>query len=145
MTSHRNIILVCHGTDRELKVLRQIDLDLHPLCIIDTVKAAQYPLQLSYRYSLERLLEELKIPFCNLHTAGNDAHFVLRALLMITVRDAELESDPPVLPPWLPTLRAIAHAPWPPTKLENPPCPPPSQVPTSSRPDVPILTEDNIL
>ena len=72
MTLHRNIIFICHGGDRELKTLARIDLDLHPVCIIDTVKAAQHPLQLSYRYSLERLLDEFKIPFCNLHTAGND-------------------------------------------------------------------------
>jgi len=128
MTLHRNIILICHGGDRELKVLRQIDLDLHPICIIDTVKAAQHPLQLSYRYSLEKLLEEFEISFCHLHTAGNDAHFILRALLMITVRDAELQSDPLVLPPWLPVLRAIAHA----------PCPSPSQ------PAVPVLAKDKI-
>lgn len=72
MTLHRNIILVCHGGDRELKTLARIDLDLGPVCIIDTAKAAQHPLRLSYRYSLERLLDELGIPFCNLHTAGND-------------------------------------------------------------------------
>lgn len=69
---HRNIILVCHGGDRELKTLARVGLDLGPVCVIDTVKAAQYPLRLSYRYSPERSLDELGIPFCNLHTAGND-------------------------------------------------------------------------
>ena len=142
MALHQNIILVCHGRDRDLRILGQIDIDLHPLCIIDTVKAAQYPLQLSYRYSLEKLLDEFNIPFCNLHTAGNDAHFILRALLMVTVRDAELESDLPVLPSWLPILRTIAHAPC--TKLEHPVYQSPSQVLYSSQPDVPILTEENI-
>ncbi|KAK3363093.1 hypothetical protein B0T25DRAFT_30152 [Lasiosphaeria hispida] len=98
MTLHHNIILVGHGMDRELNILEQLDIDLHPRYIIDTVKAAQYPLQLFYRYSLERLLTEFNIPFCHLHTAGNDAHFILRALLMITVRDAELQLDATLLP-----------------------------------------------
>ncbi|KAK0753315.1 hypothetical protein B0T18DRAFT_316816 [Schizothecium vesticola] len=132
MTLHRNIILIYHGGDRELKTLTQINLDLRPVCIIDTVKATQYTLQLSYRYSLERLLDEFEFPFCNLYTAGNDgAHFILRALLMIVVTDAELQSDPSVHPPWpwLPILRAIAHA----------PCPSPSQVPTPSQLDGLIL------
>ncbi|KAK0731688.1 hypothetical protein B0H67DRAFT_83312 [Lasiosphaeris hirsuta] len=44
ITSHRNIILVGHGMLRELKLLEQLDIDLHPRYIIDTVKAAQYPL-----------------------------------------------------------------------------------------------------
>ncbi|KAK1835078.1 QDE-2-interacting protein [Podospora conica] len=133
MTLHRNIILVCHGGDRELKTLARIDIDLRPVCIVDTVKAAQHPLRLWYRWSLERLLDEFEIPFCNLHTAGNDAHFILRALLMIVVTDAELESDPAVHTPWpwLPILRAIAHAPY----------PSPRPVPTSSQLDVPVLTK----
>ncbi|KAL2023094.1 hypothetical protein VTK56DRAFT_3700 [Thermocarpiscus australiensis] len=88
MTLHRDIIVVGHGVWRELAVLRRVNIDLRPRYIIDTTKAAQHPLQLSYRYSLENLLAELDIPFRDLHVSGNDAHFALRALLMVTVRDA---------------------------------------------------------
>jgi hypothetical protein len=55
------------------------------------VKAAQIPLKLGRRVSLENLLKVLDTPFANLHAAGNEAHFVLRAMLMLAVRDAERE------------------------------------------------------
>ncbi len=109
LTLHRDVVLVFHGSNRELGVFTRLDIDLQPLCIIDTVKAAQYPLQLSYRYSLEKLLTELGIPFVNLHVSGNDAHFVLRALLMIAVRDAERELETSALPCWLPIFREITQ------------------------------------
>ncbi|KAK3306622.1 uncharacterized protein B0T15DRAFT_147393 [Chaetomium strumarium] len=111
MTLHRDLILVAHGIQRELTVLQRVNIDLRPRYVLDTVKAAQHPLQLSYRCSLEQLLAEFDISFHSLHVAGNDAHFALRAMLMITVRDAERQLDASVLPSWLPTLRAIAHAP----------------------------------
>ncbi len=89
MTAHRDVVLVFHGDDREHWVLGRLDIDIHALHFVDTLKAAQHPFQLSYKYSLEKLLDELGIPFTNLHSAGNDAHFVLRALPIITDRDAE--------------------------------------------------------
>ncbi|KAK0706844.1 hypothetical protein B0T26DRAFT_596607, partial [Lasiosphaeria miniovina] len=79
---------------------------LHPRYIIDTAKAAQHPLQLSYRCSLESLLERLDISFRNLQAAVNDVNFVLRALLMLAVRDAERQLDASVLPYWLLTFKA---------------------------------------
>ena len=118
LTSDENVVLVGHGCKRELDILETLGINLHPVCDIDTVKAAQHPLQLSYRYSLQRLLEELGIPFANLHTAGNDAHFVLRALLMVAVRDAERKLGHPEQP-WLSICRAIAQGPRPPTKAEK--------------------------
>ncbi|KAK2036842.1 hypothetical protein LZ31DRAFT_439492, partial [Colletotrichum somersetense] len=89
LLSQRDCILVLHGTDSDLKILRHLAIDLpsRSLYVIDTNKAAQYPLQLCYRYGLEKLLESLEIPFANLHAAGNDAHYCLRALLMIAVSD----------------------------------------------------------
>ncbi|KAK2056362.1 hypothetical protein LY76DRAFT_463114, partial [Colletotrichum caudatum] len=89
LLSQRDYILVLHGTDSDFKILRHLAIDLpsQSLYVIDTNKAAQFPLQLYYRYSLEKLLETLEVPFANLHAAGNDAHYCLRALLMITVLD----------------------------------------------------------
>lgn len=117
-TSYRDIILIFHGGRRELWALKALDIHLSPLYTIDTVKAAQYPLQLSYRWSLEKLLLEFEIPFTALHNSGNDAHFVLRAFLMLAVRDSqrELALAPDALPENLLNSRAIAQAPLPSTK-----------------------------
>lgn len=114
----RDVVLVFHGGSRELWALEVLSIDLHPLYIIDTVKAAQHPLQLSYRCSLEKMLSDLGIPFAALHFAGNDAHFVLRALLMLAVRDAQRELAAGALPEWLSNSSAIAQAPRPFTKAE---------------------------
>jgi hypothetical protein len=118
LTLDRNIILIFHGGHRELWALKALNIHPNPLYTIDTIKAAQYPLQLSYRCSLEKLLLELEIPFTALHNAGNDAHFVLRAVLMLAVRDAqrELALAPDALPQKLLNSRAIAQAPQPSTK-----------------------------
>lgn len=118
LVGDRDAILVMHGADSDLKMLRNLGVNLRPRYIIDTNKAAQHPLQLSYRYCLETLLEALEIPYASLHAAGNDARFALQALLMIAVRDAERladTSDCAVLE----LLRAIAQAPRPPTAGET--------------------------
>ncbi|KAL7955940.1 QDE-2-interacting protein [Trichoderma compactum] len=83
--------------------------------ILDTVKAAQYPLQLYYRYSLENLLDKFNIRYAKLHAAGNDAHFALKALIMIAVRDGQMASAPETTTPThedlFRILGAVAHAP----------------------------------
>lgn len=118
LVSSRDVVLVMHG-DPDIKVLKNLDIDLQPLYSIDTVKAAQYSLRLSRRISLEQLLTTLDVPYTYLHAAGNDAHFILRALLMIVVKDAELVCYPIVsLPATVNRLRAIAQAPRPPTPAE---------------------------
>jgi hypothetical protein len=83
MVSCRDVVLVLHGAREDLKVLNSLGVDLHPIFVMDIVKAAQYVIGLSYRYSLEKMLTTLDIAFIHLHTAGNDAHFALRAFLMI--------------------------------------------------------------
>lgn len=118
IASGRDVVLVLHGVREDLKVLENLGINLHPIFVIDTVKAAQHPLGLSHRYSLEKLLEALEIPFTNLHAAGNDAHFVLRALLMIVVKDAERQSETPFITSISKTLRCIALAPRPPSAGE---------------------------
>lgn len=64
---------------------------------------------------MEKLLETLEIPFAALHSAGNDAHFALRALLMIATRDAERQSQDLSAAPLFRTFTAIARAPRPAT------------------------------
>ncbi|KAM0815802.1 putative Qde-2-interacting protein [Seiridium cardinale] len=116
--SARDVVLVLHGAEQDLEVLKNLRIDLHSIFVVDTVKAAQHPLGLHYRYSLEKLLEALGIPFTNLHAAGNDAHFALRALLMIVVKDAESQPSTPSITTLIETLKSIALGPRPPSCRE---------------------------
>lgn len=109
-------VLVVHGGGRELSLLELLNVKLEPVFIIDTVKAAQFPLKLWYRNSLKQLLEEFDIPYSYLHIAGNDAHLTLRVLLMIAVRDAEIHLLGKRLPDWIPILKAVAQSPLPPLR-----------------------------
>ncbi|KAK0389872.1 hypothetical protein NLU13_3445 [Sarocladium strictum] len=97
LTHGREYILVAHGTNEDLKFLNNIDAAIaaRACYVLDTVKVAQYPLQLYYRYSLEKLLDALSIPYdpFRLHSAGNDAFFALKALLMMAARDM-LSAEP---------------------------------------------------
>ncbi|KAM0293964.1 hypothetical protein ACHAO9_001653 [Fusarium lateritium] len=113
-------VLVVHEGKQELSLLSLLNIKLEPVFIIDTVKAAQFPLQLWYRNSLKELMEKLEIPYSNLHIAGNDAYFTLRVLLMIAVRDAEICLGGKNLPDWIPIWKAVAQSPLPPL----PPLPP---------------------
>ncbi|KAJ4324359.1 hypothetical protein N0V84_003920 [Fusarium piperis] len=92
LTQDRDYVLVAHGAGEDVKVLNNIDPKIvgRASYVLDTVKAAQFPLQLSYRYSAEKLLDEFGIRYAKLHAAGNDAHFALKALLMIAVRDGQM-------------------------------------------------------
>jgi hypothetical protein len=73
----------------DMKVLQNLETDLRPLHPIDTVKAVQIPLRLSQQIGLYHLLEVPNVAFAAFHAASNDAHFVLRALLMIAVSNAD--------------------------------------------------------
>lgn len=85
--------------------------------MIDTTKAARYPLQEFHDSTLKKLLQDFNIPFTGglLHFAGNGAHYVLRALLMIAVRDARRELED--TPAWVSVFEAVARAPLPPMPL----------------------------
>ncbi|KAH7197437.1 uncharacterized protein B0J16DRAFT_328199 [Fusarium flagelliforme] len=107
-------VLVFHGGLQELSLLSLLNIKLEPVFTIDTVKAAQFPLQLWYRNNLKELLEKLEVPYSQLHMAGNDAHLTLRVLLMIAVRDAEMQLEGKNLPDWIPILKAVARSPLPP-------------------------------
>ena len=111
----RDTVLVCHSTICDLKMLRNLDINLRPLYAMDTNKVAQYPLQLHYRYSLEKLLDTLEIPYASLHAAGNDARFCLQALLMLAVKDAEKGEPGAANESLFRLLKGIAQAPRPPT------------------------------
>ncbi|CAH0049036.1 unnamed protein product [Clonostachys solani] len=115
--------LVFHEGGREISVLERLDIQLSQYRVIDTTTLVRSPVPPRYKYSLEALLQELGIPFANLHSAGNDAHFILRALLMLAVRYAEGQQEAN-LPDWahpdlVQTAREISQAPRPLTKAEK--------------------------
>lgn len=110
--------LVFHEGGREISVLERLDIQLSPYKVMDTTTLVRSPVHPRYTYSLEALLEGLEIPFANLHSAGNDAHFILRALLMLAVRYAEGQQEAN-LPDWVQTAREISQAPRPLTKAEK--------------------------
>ncbi|CAD6569968.1 MAG: hypothetical protein ASARMPRED_003339 [Alectoria sarmentosa] len=83
----RNIVLVGHGFWHDLRILRPLNFDLHIsiVGILDTGKMASkmFP---NVSITLGSILSELQCPFQNLHTAGNDAYYTLRALLLLATR-----------------------------------------------------------
>lgn len=91
ITQDRDYVLIGHGLKEDLKVLNNINPEItaRACYILDTVKSVQHILRLYYRYSLERLLDSLSIPYdpYRLHAAGNDAHFALKGLLMMVALD----------------------------------------------------------
>jgi DNA polymerase III epsilon subunit-like protein len=91
LTKDRDYVLVAHGIKEDLKFLNNIDpyITARACYVLDTVKVAQHIFQLYYRYSLEKLLDALNIPYdpWRLHAAGNDAFFTLKALLGFAARD----------------------------------------------------------
>lgn len=113
IASGRNVVLVVHEGHADLLALSNFDIDLQPIFVVDTVKAAQEPLSLPYRYSLEKLLEALEIPYKKLHAAGNDAHFALRVLLMIIAKDAERQPETQHSVSLIRALKEVALAPIP--------------------------------
>ncbi|KAI0527923.1 hypothetical protein F5B22DRAFT_582857 [Xylaria bambusicola] len=106
----RDSILAFHGDHSDRKALANLDIQLQPLYIIDNVKAAQYPLDLSYRLGLEAMLDTFGIPYTNLHAAGNDAHYALRSLLMIAAIDGQKMKSEPTREDLFSTLSAIARS-----------------------------------
>ncbi|KAI1612937.1 Polynucleotidyl transferase [Exophiala viscosa] len=85
----RNIILVGHDIWNDLKVLRYLKFDTRTsiLGILDTQQIArEVPSTAASSGRLRNILTELRCPFDELHSAGNDANFTLRALLLLAVQ-----------------------------------------------------------
>jgi len=85
----RNIILVGHGCGRDLAALRSLGFNFQAsaIHILDTANIAREPGK--SHLSLCRLLDKLKCPHAKLHNAGNDAHFTLRALILLAIKGHE--------------------------------------------------------
>ncbi|KAF4627899.1 hypothetical protein G7Y89_g10257 [Cudoniella acicularis] len=95
----RKVVLVFHDFEEDEKMLRALHMDLaHSIYpsvvgVIDMKTLAPPLLQTTRRklreYDFHLLLEILRIPFNNLTIAGNDAHFVMKAMLMLAVRSVK--------------------------------------------------------
>lgn len=85
----RNIILVGHGFSSDLAALRALGFNFEAsvIGILDTSNIAN-ELQMQ-NFSLVRLLDKLKCPHARLYNAGNDAHFTLRALILLAIKGHE--------------------------------------------------------
>ncbi len=88
----RNIILVGHDIRNDLQVLQLLGFNLYTSIggILDTRRIASKILPY-IPVRLSSILSELRCPFQNLHTAGNDAYFTLRALLLLAIKDYPAE------------------------------------------------------
>lgn len=89
ISRERKNILVGHDIRGDLKVLKILNFDLETsiIGICDTQRLAitqGKPKHTPAR--LRDILRDLKCPYRNLHNAGNDAHFTLRALFLLAIR-----------------------------------------------------------
>ncbi|KAL7893697.1 hypothetical protein HDV63DRAFT_386197 [Trichoderma sp. SZMC 28014] len=84
----RKIVLVGHAISNELRVLQHFNFDLRTsiIGIFDTMIIASEAIPSSSLCSLGHLLKKLHCPFSDLHSAGNDAHFTLRCLLLLATK-----------------------------------------------------------
>lgn len=105
-------ILVTYGPKREHRALKKLGLDLSRTYVFDISNMALSMFDIPHAMPLQWLLQRLEIPFDEelLHVAGNDAHFALRAMLMMVALDAEKHPTPRKVPTWVPTFKAIANA-----------------------------------
>jgi hypothetical protein len=112
LISGRHVILVVHGGLNDLRFLERLKIKIKPIFTIDTQKAAQNPLRLEKRPSLEALLTILDIPFHpnSLDVGGNDANYALRVLLMIAVAATTVEGLSREQVATLEVLRDIARS-----------------------------------
>ncbi len=94
-TEFRNVVLVCHGSYSERGFLRNLGIDvttITPLvALFDTLKISEYVL--GRGLALADLLQTLGCPCHNVHVAGNDANFTLRALLLLGLKTQDGATD----------------------------------------------------
>ncbi|MCJ1328290.1 hypothetical protein MMC10_004966 [Thelotrema lepadinum] len=85
--SSRNTVFVGHGVKSDIKALQSLNFQFPALlsAIIDTRQVANQVFG-TFSRSLMGLLQRVECPFNRLHSAGNDANFTLRALLLLAVR-----------------------------------------------------------
>jgi len=119
----RRVNITAHAVLTDLDTMRKCfgiditDRDKYPsvVGVVDTELLSKTTFLMSElafeSYMLQSILETLSVPYAFLHTAGNDANFTLKALLMLCVR--YLETDDSIDPRQeekLAVIRCIAQA-----------------------------------
>lgn len=93
ISPHRNVVIIGHAVANELYVLQFLKISFrHTPIVLDTDAIAEASLGLK-GLSLSRLLATLGCPFDQLHYAGNDAFFSLRALLLLAILECAAEAQ----------------------------------------------------
>ncbi|KAF5022604.1 hypothetical protein F66182_5350 [Fusarium sp. NRRL 66182] len=107
----RYTALILFDAASDLQRMKDFGIDATCLIPIDLQKATYVPLQRTWPISLNYLLSDMGIPSQDLHSAGNDTHFTLRAMLMLAVVDVLRYLEPKDYPSWLQAAVNIAHSP----------------------------------
>ncbi|KAG8676695.1 hypothetical protein FPOAC2_02799 [Fusarium poae] len=116
----RTVIGVAYSARNDYVILRDFGVFLDHIYWLDLCQATYLIVQQPQALSLRILLEILGIRYSKLHSAGNDAHFTLRALLGLAVLDVTNElQHGACLQPWYQLAARIAKAPLPLTELEE--------------------------
>ncbi|KAJ3561605.1 hypothetical protein NPX13_g8880 [Xylaria arbuscula] len=81
---NRRVIIISHGAQNELTLLQALGYKFSKnMYVFDTFLVAKEAF--GYGYSLSELLRRVRCPYDNLHNAGNDAYFTLRASLILAL------------------------------------------------------------
>jgi hypothetical protein len=117
----RNLVFVGHRMEGDQTLLKFLGFDLETsvVGVLDTEDLAQHAFG-GPKLRLRRLLTKLNCPFGNPHCAGNDAHFALRALLLLAVQSYLGFDVDDVARDRLEMLQAIDQAPLPLPCLSTP-------------------------
>lgn len=108
-----NIVIVGQSTKTDLKILQRLGIDVFEtvsvLAILDTHLVARNLLGFSFK--LGAFLTELNCPYnrSDLRNAGNDATFMLQAMLMLAIKISESRELSFVQRQNLERLRAVAQ------------------------------------
>jgi hypothetical protein len=90
----RKVVLVGHGLDRDVKVMKRLGIDLEQApCLLDIIDTSFLAMEVYGRSSqprLEELVKNLGMSGKNFHIAGNDANFTLRAMLLLACRGSKM-------------------------------------------------------
>lgn len=85
----QEVVLVFHETSSDVKYLEIVGYDIYKndnlLEIVDTKHMKQSALRSDHATKLESILFQLGLPYGNLHNAGNDAVYTLRAMIGLAV------------------------------------------------------------
>ncbi|KAK1826246.1 hypothetical protein QBC39DRAFT_27157 [Podospora conica] len=85
----QEVVLVFHESPSDIKYLETVGYDVYKnpnlLEIVDTKHMKQSALRSDQATKLEYILSQLGLPYGNLHNAGNDAVFTLRAMVGLAV------------------------------------------------------------